>query len=73
MPDATADAQEPWDYERFVAIYNAIASDRGGWHYEPDGRTPGEMSERYRRSPVTYPTLRAFAEGLFIWEQRLNV
>ena len=73
MPDASADAQEPWDYERFVAIYNAIALDRAGWRYEADGRTPDELGERYRSSPATYPTLRDFAEGLFIWEQRLNL
>jgi len=75
-PDAARDSpevQEAWEYDRFVAIYNRIAEEQGGWHYEADGRTPEEMRARYERSPGTYPTIAKFAEGLFIWEQRVNL
>jgi hypothetical protein len=65
-------AQEPWDYDRFVAAYNALAEERGGWHYEADV-APEVLAARYANSPATYPTIAAFAEGLFIWEQRVNL
>lgn len=65
--------QEPWDYARFVDTYNAVAMARGGWYYEPDGRTEDEMRERYHRGPRHFPDIETFAEGLFTWDQRLNL
>jgi hypothetical protein len=64
--------QEPWDFEAFVALYDARAEAAGGWRYDGD---VGEatLRARYLASPETYPTLDAFAEGLFIWEQRLDL
>jgi ligand-binding SRPBCC domain-containing protein len=64
--------QEPWNFQRLVEHYNRLADERGGWHY--DGSTPeAELQTRYSKSPRTYPTMEAFAEGLFIWEQRVNI
>jgi hypothetical protein len=65
--------QEPWDYERMVRIYNRLAEERGGWHLEEQERTPQELKARYEKSPETYPDLPSFAEGLFIWDQRVNL
>jgi hypothetical protein len=65
--------QEPWDYDGFVEAYNRIVLKRGGWYYEADGRTPEEMRQRYLRSPETFTDLHAFAEGLVIWDQGLNL
>jgi hypothetical protein len=71
--DAARRTQEPWDHARFVEIYNRFAKERGGWFYEADGRTEDEMGARYRYYPEVYPDLKTFADGLFIWEQRLNL
>ncbi|HEY9843499.1 MAG TPA: hypothetical protein V6D23_23715 [Candidatus Obscuribacterales bacterium] len=65
--------QEEWDYLKFLTEYDALADARGGWHYEADGRTPEEHAAEYASSPEIYPTIYDFAEGLFIWEQRLNI
>ena len=65
-------AQEPWSYTEFVARYDAIAIERGGWRFEHD-RTDEQLRGRYQRSPETYPTLASFAEGLFVWDQRVNL
>lgn len=75
MPDSgpSAVGQEPWDYDRFVETYNRIAKARGGWRFEADGRTPEELRRRYHAYPEHYPTIDAFAEGLFGWDQRLNL
>jgi hypothetical protein len=63
--------QEPWSYETFLAIYNRIAEERGGWHY--DGNIPeAELEQRYRQGQY-WSTVEEFAEGLFIWEQRVNI
>jgi hypothetical protein len=64
--------QEPWDHARFVAAYNRLADERGGWHFEGD-RAEEDLRARYLRSPETYPDLAAFTEGLFIWDQRVNL
>lgn len=75
MPDSDAGAvaQEPWDYGRFIEAYNAIAKARGGWRFEADGRTPDELRRRYQAYPADAPTIEAFAEGLFIWDQGLSL
>lgn len=65
--------QEPWSYSRFLKIYNRHAESRGGWHFEPDGRTPEELRHRYRSNALSFRTLRGFAESLFEWDQRLNL
>ncbi|HEU0299266.1 MAG TPA: hypothetical protein VFR37_07430 [Longimicrobium sp.] len=65
--------QEPWDYDRFLETYNRIAIERGGWRYEADGRTPEELGQRYLYYPEYYPTIEVFAEGLFGWDQRLDL
>jgi hypothetical protein len=74
FPRATVNAdQEPWDYERFLETCNGFATARGSWYYEADGRTAEELRERYHRSPREFPDIRTFAEGLFIWDQGLNL
>jgi hypothetical protein len=72
-PDPGAPAQEPWDYGRFLEAYNRIAIERGGWRYEADGRTPEELRQRYLKYAEHTPTIEVFAEGLFGWDQRLNL
>jgi hypothetical protein len=71
--ESSAVEQEPWDYDRFVETYNRIAKARGGWRFEADGRTPEELRQRYLRYPEYHPTIAAFAEGLFGWDQRLGL
>jgi hypothetical protein len=63
--------QEPWDYDRFLEMYNAIAKMRGGWVFEADGRTPDVLEERYHSYPQHYPDLSTFAEALLISDQRV--
>jgi GNAT superfamily N-acetyltransferase len=64
--------QEPWDYDRFLEIYNGIAKERGGWVFEADGRTPDVLRERYHSYPEHYTSLYEFAYGLFYSDQRMD-
>lgn len=64
--------QEPWDFVRMIEIYDRLADERGGWHFEHD-RTEEVLRARYLGSPDGFPDLQHFAEGLFIWDQRLNL
>jgi hypothetical protein len=64
--------QQPWSYETFVASYNRFGTERGGWQWD-ENIPKEELERRYIHSPETYPTIEAFAEGLFIWEQRVNI
>jgi hypothetical protein len=64
------DAQEPWDYARFLELYNGVAVRRGGWYYEADGRTEDDLRRQYLRLPGDYPDLERFAEALFEQDQR---
>jgi hypothetical protein len=65
--------QEPWDYGRMVRIYNRLAEERGGWHLEEQERPAEELRRRYENSPETYPDLLSFADGLFTWDQRVDL
>lgn len=65
--------QEPWDYDQFLETYNRIANARGGWRFGADGRTPDELRRRYLAYPQDAPTIESFAEGLFTWDQGLNL
>lgn len=44
--------KEPWDHERFVETYNALAQDRSGWYcVAEDSRTANELEQRYHTCP----------------------
>jgi hypothetical protein len=73
-PDAPEPGtQEPWDYARFVEIYNRIARERSGWFYEPRDNTAEALGARYHAYPWAFPDLETFAEGLYVWEQNINL
>ena len=62
-------AQEPWDFARVVELYNARAKSSGGWFFEPDGRTEGDLRAGYLYYPQYFPDLATFAEGLYYNDQ----
>lgn len=64
--------QEPWDLEKFVTKYNALADEMGAWYYESDGRTPDQLGQRYAGNPESFPTIQDFARGQFTWQQRVD-
>jgi hypothetical protein len=73
-PEAPAPrAQEPWDYARFVGIYNRIAKERSGWFHEPRGNTEEALRARYHAFPWAFPDVETFADGLYVWDQNINL
>ena len=61
--------QEPWDYETFVAHYNAVVDEHpGSWYYDRGGAyTPEKLKTAY--GLMLCATLREFAEWRFEDEQ----
>ncbi len=59
--DSSKTEKEPWDFDAFVAAYNAYAVDNGGWVYEPDSNTKF-LSGNYMKGPC-YRTIQEFAEA----------
>lgn len=61
-------AREAWSLDRFVARYNAVADERGGWYFE---KTPANVRRVEQDWAVTKTaTIAEFAEAWFRFDQR---
>ena len=62
-------AKEPWDFEKFVTLYDEIADAHpGSWYFDRKGHSTSEILRgTYEDLPCT--TLREFATTHFEYEQ----
>lgn len=63
-------AREAWDYEKFVRHYNEIASEYGGWMFDPGGPSPETLQAWYEGAPI-WDSLRDFARIRFQFDQQM--
>ena len=66
----TGSPREPWDFDRFVAHYNEIARERGGWVWP--GEIAAEKLQGWYGSGAVWNGLREFALARYELDQEVN-
>lgn len=64
--------KEPWDLDKFVQYYNAIAKERVGWNFEPDDHDLVLLKKWYEEVD-DHRNLRQYAHNQFIFDQQTGV